>query len=377
MPLPVPPPLAEDAYLHPAVELPIAVIAGHRPRLLANLLISLYTQPGLQPRKIVVLVDGVEEEMAMVAHMYGARAVLFPKTNSTSNMALTFRRADEIASHYLRSLTALWDIFPRASNVLVLEEDLVVGADFLSYFSQTLPLLKSDPTLLAVSAWNDNAFKHSSSDPSRLYRTEFFPGLGWLLSHELWSEIEPKWPRCCRGYSWDLWLRDASVRGGRDCIMPDVPRTFHAGKVGANMNPSFFDAYFAQHALNNDSKAVLAGVKDMRPDAYNKLITQLLSQAQIFTVVNGSTSCTVIDKVAGLPPTVQPIAIHVFQAHAADHALLQKLCTCMKVWDLGGVRGLYRNMLRLSFHGHQLLLVGSHSPFAVQLNASHVPREGP
>jgi len=27
-----------------------------------------------------------------------------------------------------------------------------------------------------------------------LYRTDFFPGLGWMLEKSVWQELEPKWP---------------------------------------------------------------------------------------------------------------------------------------------------------------------------------------
>ena len=27
-----------------------------------------------------------------------------------------------------------------------------------------------------------------------LYRTDFFPGLGWMLTKNLWIELKPKWP---------------------------------------------------------------------------------------------------------------------------------------------------------------------------------------
>jgi len=27
-----------------------------------------------------------------------------------------------------------------------------------------------------------------------LYRTDFFPGLGWMLERSVWQELEPKWP---------------------------------------------------------------------------------------------------------------------------------------------------------------------------------------
>jgi hypothetical protein len=37
-----------------------------------------------------------------------------------------------------------------------------------------------------------------------LYRTDFFPGLGWMMSRKLWNELHPKWPL---GF-WDDWLRE-------------------------------------------------------------------------------------------------------------------------------------------------------------------------
>ena len=27
-----------------------------------------------------------------------------------------------------------------------------------------------------------------------LYRSDFFPGLGWMLTSDLWHELKPKWP---------------------------------------------------------------------------------------------------------------------------------------------------------------------------------------
>lgn len=41
-------------------------------------------------------------------------------------------------------------------NILVVEDDLEISVDFFGYFFNLLPLLKSDPTLWTVSAWNDN-----------------------------------------------------------------------------------------------------------------------------------------------------------------------------------------------------------------------------
>ena len=75
-------------------------------------------------------------------------------------------------------------------------DDLDVSPDLFSYFVATLPLLVKDPSLWCVSAWNDNG-KYDLVDtnsPHLLHRTDFFPGLGWMLTRAVWQELSPKWP---------------------------------------------------------------------------------------------------------------------------------------------------------------------------------------
>ena len=97
----------------------------------------------------------------------------------------------------------------------------------------TQPLLARDPTLLAVSAYNDNG-KRSLVDPdrhaNRLLRSDFFPGLGWMLSRRIWDDgrFDQKWPDAY----WDDWLRESDQRKGRQVIRPEVSRTFHFGSRG-------------------------------------------------------------------------------------------------------------------------------------------------
>lgn len=76
-------------------------------------------------------------------------------------------------------------------------DDLDISPDLFSYFLATLPLLHADPTLWCVSAWNDNGKVDlvDTSKPDLLHRTDFFPGLGWMLTRNMWEELSPKWPQ--------------------------------------------------------------------------------------------------------------------------------------------------------------------------------------
>ena len=53
-----------------------------------------------------------------------------------------------------------------------MEDDLIFAPDFFSLFEATLPILKADPSLLCVSAWNDNGKDGlvDESTPELLYR---------------------------------------------------------------------------------------------------------------------------------------------------------------------------------------------------------------
>ena len=49
-------------------------------------------------------------------------------------------------------------------SVIIVEDDLDISPDFYEYFYALHPILKSDPTLWCVSAWNDNGKEALVSD---------------------------------------------------------------------------------------------------------------------------------------------------------------------------------------------------------------------
>lgn len=165
---------------------PVAIIASNRPQYLFRMLQSLLSATWADPKMITVFIDGFYDEPLAVAKLFGLRGIQHTPIGSKNA---------RITQHYRASLTATFNIYPEAQYVIVIEEDLDVSPDFFTYFSQTLPLLEEDPTIYCVSAWNDQGYEHTSSDPSLLYRVETMPGLGWILKRSLFKdELEPKWP---------------------------------------------------------------------------------------------------------------------------------------------------------------------------------------
>lgn len=151
-----------------------------------------------------------------------------------------------LADHFKFALnTAFSGSYGNIERVIILEEDLQIAPDFYEFFAATAPLLDREKSLLTVSAWNDNGFKSQVKDEKVLYRSDFFPGLGWMMTKSLWQELQGKWPRAY----WDDWLREPKQRQGRQILRPEVCRTLHFGAKGVS-NAQYSD-YLNQIRLND------------------------------------------------------------------------------------------------------------------------------
>lgn len=126
-------------------------------------------------------------------------------------------------------------------------DDLDVAPDFFEYFLGLYPILLKDSSLWCISAWNDNGKQGlvKENKPELLYRTDFFPGLGWMLTKSLWLELCNKWPHAY----WDDWIRQPQQRKGRACIRPELSRTRTFGKIGVS-NGLFFEKHLKYIKLN-------------------------------------------------------------------------------------------------------------------------------
>lgn len=226
--------------------LPVVVFCYNRPDYLRRTMVDLFARRSkahLHP--VVVSQDGADGEVARVARSFGI-AHLFQRTDRTLPSKLEFPHMPHyyhISLHYKLGLQRTFDAFPDAAGVVVLEEDISVAPDALSLFRATLPVLQADRTLLAVSAFNDNgASLHHAPRVDALHRTDFFGGLGWLLTRELWAELQPKWPD---GF-WDDWLRHPNQVQGRAFLRPELSRTHTFGELGASGGQ-----FYKQHLENN------------------------------------------------------------------------------------------------------------------------------
>lgn len=236
----------------PEPVIPILVIACNRVTVRRCLDKLLQHRPSAELHPIIVSQDCGHVDTAEVIRSYGNQ-VTHIKQPDLSDIAVRpehkkFQGYYKISRHYRWALNQVFKTLSH-SSVVIVEDDLEVAPDFFEYFRATLPLLKSDPDLWCVSAWNDNG-RDGYVDPGKaalLYRTDFFPGLGWMLLREAWEELEPKWPAAF----WDDWMRQSEQRRSRACIRPEISRTLTFGRQGVSLG-QFYDKYLRYIKLNTE-----------------------------------------------------------------------------------------------------------------------------
>eukprot|EP01133_Synstelium_polycarpum_P003515 gene3515-4016_t len=197
----------------------------------------------------------------------------------TGNPNITFTWPYEaISRHYKWALGQVFRMGFKAA--IVLEDDLEISPDFYDYFDKFYPMLKKDKSLFCVSAWNDNSKRDFIPDFDQasieFKRTDFFPGLGWMLTSSFWDEIRYDWPTIF----WDEYPRKKSVVKDRQCIQPVLPRVRNIGNLGSSGTEIYTD-WLSKIEKNNrtiDYKSI--DISYLELDTYRKYMEKQVQDAQ-------------------------------------------------------------------------------------------------
>lgn len=213
----------------------LVVIAHNRHKSLRECLKSIISQSFIDEFQVYVSLDDSRSYKKM-------RRVVLPLQHqinikiweNDSNEQRSIPPLAKIARHFKIAMDKAF-MENKHSHLILMEDDLRAAPDFIYYFRTTAWLLDADPTLFCISAWNDNGHKSLVHDKRRLFRSDYFSGLGWMLRRELWLELRDKWP-INAATGWDHWLRLSVNSKGRECIVPEISRTKHCdSKNGVNV----------------------------------------------------------------------------------------------------------------------------------------------
>ncbi len=263
----------------------LLVIAYNRPDYLRQTLDSLAKVSHLSDVNVYVSQDGFDESVARVAIEGQLRGLGKPQTRGYEHWQreripqLGHNQPSHawLAQHYKWALDKVF-IERAHSHVIIVEDDMLFSPDFLSFFKQTAILLVRDQSLWCISTWNDNGLATHAQDSMRMFRTSYFPGLGWMMRRELWEEIGNNWPKA----HWDHWMRLNTTSKGRECIVPEVNRNFNIGEAGANMRRGTYERYLKRMAFNMLYINHYGDLSYLDRDTYRRRLKRLMHGAIVW-----------------------------------------------------------------------------------------------
>ena len=200
----------------------IAVLACKRPSMVLRLLNSLVSLPSIDDFSLYVSFGCPESLHSLEFTNHSISFLHYQDPKTLKAIPHPFLR---IQLHYQ---FILQELFERRnhSHVIILEDDLELSPDLLNYFKQTSQILEADPSLVCVSAFNDQA-SGENADPTLLKRTASFPNLGLLFHRHGYDVLWYKQPLAHTTNGWDHWLRIRAASLQVECIYPVTPRVRH------------------------------------------------------------------------------------------------------------------------------------------------------
>nr|XP_037281969.1 protein O-linked-mannose beta-1,2-N-acetylglucosaminyltransferase 1-like isoform X1 [Rhipicephalus microplus] len=331
---------------------PVIVMSGEDVRHLPLTLETLVMQPGIKPHRVVVFYLPENPEVKELCDLFEFAAEQID-TAKIGKPCDQFTEAFELAKR----------LFPDAVHFVVIEEGVLLGPDFLAYIGQLLPLLEMDSTISSISAWNDNGFQGVSGNNKRLFRVESLTGMGFLVR---------------RGFPAATWCErrfvlEGSPSGG-DTISPDVSRVMRISDLVYDDETPFSEAIGAllsqERVTDMELGVTIGGVETLERSHYEKVLHGMLSTCETWVLIQRYlTLCSTGSWLPHLSSSTAsnrpPISIFFHQASKDDFETLRALCSCFGLYHHPkfSPRGLYRGMLRFTWKGRDMFLIGRYSPY--------------
>ncbi|VDK85786.1 unnamed protein product [Litomosoides sigmodontis] len=176
---------------------PILLAGGLNMNNIRLCLESIYDQAGINPQNVVVAYDSIYGEISDLSALFHVRAL--PISNSTSYDDFVLEGIDHMMS-----------LFPHASCLIVIEEDIILLPGFLYFLAQLLPYFLKDNTASFILTLNENTISSRGVDPSFVYRTESGAAAGAYMVKKSFYDKFMKSRECCERTKFGWQISDIS-----------------------------------------------------------------------------------------------------------------------------------------------------------------------
>lgn len=370
-------PLKSAASNTDIYKIPIVVMSGLNVNYLPTTLETLVRQPGVNPKIVVIYFLPQHPEVAELSDLFGFMSEELTCNKSPCDQAL-------------EAFSTTWNLFPDAPALLYIEENVVLSPDFLSYLGQLLHLLKLDPSLDAISAFNDNGFSGVSGDPALVHRVEHNSAVALLVRKNALN-ISSCTDRKERGQ----WLSEGLPLNG-DTLIPDLSRAVFIPSTNSKDEKL---RLYSEAIMNRKRETSL--FSDIRipnlnflvKEEYEKELTSdLLKSREYQPDMDDLDKCNIVNEAEDttqgmmilapelrkLNTTGQILAFHLEQGNNDDYSVWAKILTCFGLFfhpSLPFPHNYYNGTVRFSWESNKVYIVSSLSRFSVLQNgrnASHI-----
>lgn len=337
---------------HKIFETPLIVVPGMNHNALVRTLETTLMQPGIRLENVVVMWDEKFPEHGELAQLFGFKNYSLPSSvNYTKHMG--------------HALQHSMKLFPSADHFIVVEEELLLAPDYLSFLAQCFSTLNSDPTLLGVSAWNFNGFETTSGNREIVYRVEDFPGLGFLVKKQTLDMLVLSWDDCCAKRAWDGWRFRGD--GHYEVMMPDVSRVFRQPYQGAGRESELMiELFLKPRATSLQLPVPLQDVKSLMEKEYEEYLNKLIEGSATLSASDLKQCVRSIEPPPDLPhDDKRPVTVYYEQTSSLDFRLLHDVCRCFGLVSPRNYRpkNLHNGLLRFWYQERCVLLIGSFTPY--------------
>ncbi|XP_064103199.1 protein O-linked-mannose beta-1,2-N-acetylglucosaminyltransferase 1-like isoform X2 [Macrobrachium nipponense] len=323
-------------------DIPIVVITGGRTRYLYRLLENIGQQDDVRKDLILLVSDGALKDVSLLAEVLGIQVMIHrPEGKGPARVSRNLRFA----------LFSALKRFPEADKFIIMEDDLVLSPDFYSYMQQTGWLLEHDPTLYCVSGFNHLSYPHTSFDSTRLYRVDSYPSYGWMTSRAVLRDLLPKWLPSNVTHDWDHFVSSDIIRRNRECVVPDVNRSYHGGATGLHLSASYAtEKDFLNRTYNTENDVSLMNLTRILQSEYETEMDDLLAHAHSFDLDE-----FLEGRVHTEPGEVYALFVH--QKDTSDNLSFRAAGDILNIWNRDA-RDAHQFTWRFTYNNATVLFVG-------------------